>query len=223
MLPTHQRLFSDDAGNWILSQQDVDSVPGAGELEGDAEAEFVKQYYDKREREETEGQVEMFEHWVEERKIEKAKALPLQEPQTAPAGTQENGGEADDASQQENGKAQPGANAPKPEREHLLPRCDVPDRKMLPEFASQHWKNFAGITDACDLRYEGNDLSTLRVASSYAVPRINDKPFTLDPQLIQMADNGTRYQDLSSVKRSMKALHIGIEACARQLRRKHSR
>ena len=163
--------------------------------------------------------------------------LPLQEPQTAPAGTQvsyengkklsrggnvgkkkqdsiesmfyselqENSGEADDVSQQDNEEAQPEVKETKPKREHLLPRCDVPDRKMLPEFATQHWKQFAGITDACDLRYEGNDLSTLRVASSYAVPRINDKPFTLDPQLIQMADNGTRYQDLSSVKRSMKA------------------
>ena len=88
MLPTHQRLFLDDAGNWILSQQDVDSVPGAGELKGDAKAEFAKQYYDKREREETEGQVEMFEHWAEDWNIKKAKKLPLQEAKTAPASTE---------------------------------------------------------------------------------------------------------------------------------------
>ena len=93
MLPTHQRLFLDADGNWILSQQDIDSVPGGGKLGGDAKAAFVKLYHDKREG--TEGQVKVFEAWVEKENIRKAMVLSLQEPQTAPAGTQvsyENGG-----------------------------------------------------------------------------------------------------------------------------------
>ena len=101
--------------------------------------------------------------------------------------------------------AQPEVEVPQPEVENHLPRRDVADRKILPAFTPAHWERYAGITDACDLRYEGDDLSTVRLASSYPVPSVNDKPFTLDPQLIQKVSyKDIRYQDQDSVKKSMK-------------------
>ena len=165
MLPTHQQLFLDTNGNWVLSQEEIDFVPGAEGLEGEAKAEFVKQYYD--EREEATDPVKVFEAWATKENISKAMVLSLQEPQTAPASTQvsyengrmlskggndgkawhceyvyyklqENGGEADNVPQQEVEVAQPVVMVPKPKREHLFPRCDVTDRKMLPEFATPH-------------------------------------------------------------------------------------